>query len=254
MCQEGGGRGIWLRWGKDYAEWFVNGQSSGIKVKQDTWHCVAVVYNSFNHTARLYVDDEVLEFSYEDRIGTRGSLYIGGTETSDTGLHAVLNHVFVYNVALSDGDMDWIRANQLTWSGPVASTAGYAVYFDPLKSQRIDISTSELNLEDKIAFTVGLWISVASQPLLTDYYIVDKSDDFKIRLHYDTVNKETRARIDIGNHKDPSSGMVWSVPGRSIPHDGAWVHLALTWGSQKFTFYVNGESQVSRWRDKNQQS
>ena len=99
----------------------------GPAVRPGEWIFVAVVYDQADRSVALHVDGEFVTSPAFMGTGRR-SLRIGARGTgAGTGLHGVLDNVFVYGAPLSATDLLILRAGTPPPPPPAAGGAGYAL-------------------------------------------------------------------------------------------------------------------------------
>jgi hypothetical protein len=131
------------------------------------------------------------------------------------------------------------NGNNGTFTGDPQWVAGYyggALEFDST-NDNIDCGNDDsLNIADEI--TLSAWINMAQRPDVDTWYTIPWKEGAYSMYLYGADNTVTTLAADFW--LDTGRADIWSGPDIDIPPN-EWTHIAVTFNSIDFEFYVNGE-------------
>ncbi|RHY59110.1 hypothetical protein DYB38_005661, partial [Aphanomyces astaci] len=136
-----------------------DGILGGMPVKTGVWSFVAVSYS--RESVLLYVDGDHTTTSKSClRVGA-SVLRIGSGGYPGSGFYGFMNDVFVYNAALTSGELDFLRTTMAPTPPlpPAVGSAGYALLF-PSSSSIQFVAPLPIDADLTTAVTLAMYLSV----------------------------------------------------------------------------------------------
>ncbi|RHZ38905.1 hypothetical protein DYB26_011563, partial [Aphanomyces astaci] len=136
-----------------------DGILGGMPVKTGVWSFVAVSYS--RESVLLYVDGDHTTTSKSSlRVGA-SVLRIGSGGYPGSGFYGFMNDVFVYNAALTSGELDFLRTTMAPTPPlpPAVGSAGYALLF-PSSSSIQFVAPLPIDADLTTAVTLAMYLSV----------------------------------------------------------------------------------------------
>lgn len=175
------------------------------------WSFVAAVYDQQAGTVTTYVDGAVAVREMAELGSGRPSLRIGGNGgTAGTGLHAIIDNVFVYDTALSVAELDYLRTAVPAPPAPVAGSSGYALSLHGVNSPAVSGAASEDgqkqymsvphhdSISGMTSLTLALWLNPA-EVVEMEATLLEKASAYRLSLmpaSNDGADMRVRVRLD----------------------------------------------------------
>jgi hypothetical protein len=237
------------------------GVVGSVPVALERWTFVAAVYTAT--TVSVFVDGTQISGGAKMGRGA-GSLRIGanGGVAGSLGFRGTVDNVFVYSVALSRHELEYLRTIDIAKPLPAAGTAGYALNLLAENSSYVAVPDQPW-LSGLSALSIFVWVQPRAtrdflgSPLRdapnVEYAVVDKSGEgtdkeYRLSLVHDKGGF-THVRLRLGAAKGGVGNMwdsVWNAPNSTLPTDGTWSHLGVVWDGKTVVLYVNGVAHAQR--------